>query len=320
MNKKLFAAIDLGGTKIYSVIADNRGVILSDVKIATPAVDGPEAVIGQLSASVTAALAKTDFSLNDISAVGVCAAGFFDWRHKVMVSSPNLPGWENVALEKRLSTILGVKVIAENDANAAALGEATNGAGQGSHHMVYVTVSTGIGAGLIKDGRIYRGGSGFAGELGHMVVKSDGALCGCGRRGCLETVSSGNAIAMAAKKAVEQVGPTVLKGISPRELTAPDVFAAASQGDTVAALILEEALFYLGVGLVNMVNLLNPEVIVIGGGVAEAGDAILSPLSQIIADRAVPPSAASVVVKKAKLGVEAGVAGMLCLLSEAGSF
>jgi glucokinase len=316
MSKKLFAAIDLGGTKIYSVIADNRGVILADVRMTTHAAAGPEAVIGQLSASVKALLAKTGSHLTDVSAVGVCAAGFFDWQQKIMVSSPNLPGWKDVALEKRLSTMLGVKVAAENDANAAALGEARFGAGQGSLEMVYVTVSTGIGAGLIKEGRIYRGGRGFAGELGHMVVKPDGPLCGCGRRGCLETVSSGTAIARAAVKAVELGVPTLLKEKPKNQLTAPDVFAAASEGDAAAISILEEALFYLGVGLVNVVNLLNPELIVIGGGVAEAGDAILSPLRETIAARAVPPAAASVVLRKAQLGVKAGVTGMLCLLTD----
>jgi glucokinase len=141
----------------------------------TQAADGPEAVIEQLSASVRVILAKNNLHLSDVAAVGVCATGFFDWQRKVMVSSPNLPGWKDVALEKKLSTMLGVKVVAENDANAAALGEARFGAGQGSREIVYVTVSTGIGAGLIQDGRIYRGGRGFAGELGHMVVKPDGS-------------------------------------------------------------------------------------------------------------------------------------------------
>jgi glucokinase len=316
MDKKLFAAIDLGGTKIYTVIADSRGVILADDRQATQAADGPEAVIEQLSASVRVILAKNNLHLSDVAAVGVCATGFFDWQRKVMVSSPNLPGWKDVALEKKLSTMLGVTVVAENDANAAALGEARFGAGQGSREIVYVTVSTGIGAGLIQDGRIYRGGRGFAGELGHMVVKPDGELCGCGRRGCLETVSSGTAIARAAIKAVQQGIPTVLQEKAKRELTAPDVFSAAAKGDAAAASILEEALFYLGVGLVNVVNLLNPQVIVIGGGVAEAGDAILRPLSETIAARAVPPAAASVVLRKAQLGVKAGVTGILCLLAD----
>jgi glucokinase len=209
-------------------------------------------------------------------------------------------------------------VIAENDANAQALGEARLGAGRGANDQIFITVSTGIGAGLIVGGSIYRGSKGFAGEAGHMVVKSDGPVCGCGRRGCLETVSSGTAIARAANSAVSDGKRTSLSATLAREgkLAAPHVFQAAQLGDTVAKEILAEAIHYLGIGLVNLVNLLNPEMIIIGGGVAEAGEIFLNPLREMIAHNAIPPSAAVVTLKKAELGVEAGVTGMLCTLSD----
>jgi glucokinase len=316
VKNKLYAAIDLGGTKIYTVLADSQGAILAAARLPSAAALGPDAVMQQMAVSVGTVLDEAQLNREDVLAVGVCAAGFFDWQEKVMVSSPNLPGFSGVALEKRLSSLLGLKVLAENDANAAALGEARLGAGRGCSEVVYVTVSTGIGAGLIINGRIYRGGRGFAGELGHMVVKPDGPVCGCGRRGCLEAVSSGTAIARAAKEAVNQGAATILKTAADGQLTAPAVFAAASQGDAVALSVLQHAVHYLGMGLVNVVNMFNPEVIVIGGGVAEAGETFLSPLSEIIAARAVPPAASSVALKKAQLGVKAGVAGMICLLAE----
>ncbi len=316
MKKEHYIAIDLGGTKIYTVLACRQKGILAETRLATQADAGPDAIMEQLVSSVKDVLEKTGCGQKDILAAGVCVAGFFDWQDKILVSAPNLPGMKGLPLEEMLSAKLGVKVLAENDANAAALGEAKLGAGKGCRDLIYVTVSTGIGAGLLTGGRIYRGAKGFAGELGHMVVKNDGEICGCGRLGCLETVSSGTAIAKEAQKAVEHGIATILAEKKPAEISAPDVFAAAAQGDEAALSIIKDATDYLGIGLVNVVNLLNPELIVIGGGVAEAGDSFLSPLRQIIASRAVLPAAKSVELRKAQLGVRAGVLGLLCLLAD----
>ncbi len=318
MKKEHYIAIDLGGTKIYTVLACRQKGILAETRLATQADAGPDALMEQLVSSVKDVLEKAGCGQKDISAAAVCVAGFFDWQDKILVSAPNLPGMNGLPLEEMLRAKLGVEVLAENDANAAALGEARLGAGRGCSDLVFVTVSTGIGAGLITGGRIYRGGKGFAGELGHMAVKHDGELCGCGRRGCLETVSSGTAIAREAKKAVEQGIVTILGENKHAEITAPDVFAAAAKGDAVALSIIKDAADCLGIGLVNVVNLLNPELIVIGGGVAEAGESFLSPLRQTIASRAVIPAARSVKLRKAQLGVRAGVLGLLCLLEEDG--
>ena len=312
MTKPLYAAIDLGGTKIYTVLADSSGKILAQVRLDTLGQSGPDIVMGQIIQSVqdVYAQAKTD---GTIKAVGVCAAGFFDWKKRVLIQSPNIPGWVNIPLEERLSCILGVPVIAENDANAAALGEARLGAGQGCHNLIFVTVSTGVGAGLILNNQIYRGTGGFAGEIGHMVVKPDGPLCGCGRYGCLETMASGTAIARMANEAVERGVDTLLT--QTEFITSEQVFEAARKRDKLAQQVVKEAIHYLGIGLVNTINLLNPEVVVIGGGVSEAGESLLLPLQTIIANHAIP-AAANVVLKKATLGIEAGVIGMLCLLRE----
>ena len=319
MQEKLYAAIDLGGTKIYTILADKNRQILTHTRLDTPAHEGPEKVMEQIALSVKTVLKQANANMAQLAAAGICLAGFFDWQKRILVSSPNIPDWHNIPVEERLTAILGIPVVAENDANAAALGEVRKGAGRGSQHAAFVTVSTGIGAGLILNGQIYRGGRGFAGEVGHMVVKSDGPLCGCGRRGCLETLASGTAIARTANEALQSGRDSILRDIAAKkggEVTAPDVFTAARQGDETAQGILIAAIHYLGIGLVNLVNLLNPEVVIIGGGVSEAGNDLLVPLQNFIRDNAVPPAAASVVLQKAVLGVEAGVIGMLCLLAE----
>jgi glucokinase len=315
MERKLLAATDLGGTKIYTVVAEKGGPVLARVRLDTRAQDGPAAVMEQIALSVEQAVFHAGADKGQLAAVGICLAGFFDWQSRLMIHSPNLEGWNGIAVEKRLSDRLGVPVLAENDANAAALGEARHGAGAGSRDLVFITVSTGIGAGLIQNGQLYRGTRGFAGEAGHMVIKPDGPLCGCGRRGCLETVASGTAIARLAREAIQAEKQTVLKQYA-QPVSASDVFAAARAGDAVATAILDEAMLYLGLGLVNLVNLLNPEVIVLGGGVAEAGEQLLAPLASIIARHAVAPAAQAVTLRKAALGVEAGVIGMLTLLED----
>lgn len=319
MKNKLYAAVDLGGTKIYTVVAAKDGAILSRVRRETPAGQGPEAVIKHIDASVRDALQQAGAETAQLAGAGVCVAGFFDWQERLLIHSPNIPGWHRVPVEDRLSSVLQVPVLVENDANAAALGEVRRGAGQGSHDAVFITVSTGIGAGLVHNGQIYRGARGFAGEAGHMVVKPDGPQCGCGRHGCLETVASGTAIARTANQALAARKPSLLQELvkeKGRAVVAADVFLAAAEGDALSRAILQEAIHYLGIGLVNLVNLLNPAVIIIGGGVSEAGEALLVPLENIIRENAIPPAAASVTLKKAALGVEAGVTGMLCRLAD----
>ena len=317
MNKNYFVAIDLGGTKIYTVLADVTGKIIAHTRLDTKALAGPETVMDQMVDSVHQTLSQAGLHTDNLACVGICIAGFFDWEKRMLIHSPNMTGWSNVNIEKRMQDKLGVRVVAENDANAAALGEARQGAGLGSGNIIFITVSTGIGAGLVLGGKIYRGSRGFAGEAGHMVVKPDGPLCGCGRRGCLETVSSGTAIGRLANEAIHSGKVSALRDIAPLgNITAPDVFAAAKKDDPLAKEILNEAIHYLGIGLVNLVNLLNPEVIVIGGGVSQAGEDLFTPLRQIIAKHAIKPAAESVMLKQATLGVEAGVVGMICLLTE----
>ncbi|MCR3921487.1 MAG: ROK family protein, partial [Firmicutes bacterium] len=288
------------------VLADKDHHIIARQRVATLATAGPDVIIEQMVASVWQILGQVKASKDDLVRVGVCVAGYFDWQKQVLVHSPNLQGWSNVPLGALLSEKLGVPIRVENDANAAAVGEARLGAASSSENVVYITVSTGIGAGLVLAGQLYRGSQGLAGEIGHLVVKPGGYLCGCGRRGCLETVASGTAIARIANEIMPEQ----------ESLTSRDVFVAASKGHPTAQAIIDDAIFYLGLSLVNVINMLNPTVLVLGGGVAEAGEALFTPLGEIIRRYAPPPVSETVKLVKAELGAEAGVLGMLCLLTE----
>ncbi len=315
MANKYRVAIDLGGTKIYTVLARGEEIIATHLA-ETPA--DTSSLLPFLASCVSSILKKGGVNPERLSAVGVCAAGFFDSRDRVLVSSPNLPGWKMVPLETELQKLLCVPVMAENDANAAALGEARYGAGRGFENLLYVTVSTGIGAGIICDGRIYRGSRGLAGEIGHMTVAPGGPLCGCGKRGCLEAVASGTAIGrLAGEKVLAGEGGLLAElAAGAKNITASHVFEAASRNDKTAAGIIAEAVCYLGLGLANAVNILNPQAIIIGGGVAGAGERLLLPLRTYIREMGVAAAVADLAIIKAKLGVEAGARGMLALLDQ----
>lgn len=231
---------------------------------------------------------------------------------QALLAPPNLPGWDRVPLRQLIEDSLGIPTTLENDANAAVLGEHRFGAGRGVAHMIYVTVSTGIGGGLILDGRLYHGATGMAGEIGHTTVLPYGPLCGCGNRGCLEALASGSAIARRARERVAHGVPTRiadLAGNDPELITAKLVAEAASEGDAEARGILAEAMNYLGIGMANLVNLLNPELIVIGGGLTHIGERLFGPVRRAIDQHAFPAQAQAVHVVRAGLGDDVGVLG-----------
>ena len=257
-------------------------------------------------------LAARDVEPSTVCAIGVAAPGPIDARSGVVTAPPNLPGWENVPLAKLIHEEFGLTAYLENDANAAALGEHRFGSGRGCRHMVYVTASTGIGGGFIFDGRLYTGATGGAAEVGHMTLVPDGPLCGCGNRGCLEALASGSAIAREARRHIERGVPTLiaeLAGGDPGRITAKLVAEAADQGDREANAILDLAMGYLGVGVANLVNLLNPELMVIGGGLAKMGDRLFDPVRRAIDLRAFPSAAQAVELRPAQLGDDVGLLG-----------
>jgi len=280
--------VDLGGTKIRSVVALADGSIVGEDVRPTDAEGGPNVVVSRLVASARAAVAASDVPHEAILAVGVTAPGTVDFDAGVLHQPPNLPGWDAVPLARLLSEHLDRPVFLENDANAAAYGEWRFGAGAGLRHLIYLTVSTGIGAGLILNGQMYRGADGAAGELGHMTIDVNGPPHNCGMVGCLEVLASGTAIARMAREAVAAGRSPALRRLAETagELTAAEVDQAADAGDPTATEILATAARYLGVGLANYINIFNPEAIVIGGGVTRIGRQLLEPAFALAKARA----------------------------------
>lgn len=280
--------VDLGGTKIRSVVTIADGTILGEDIRPTDAELGQQVVVDRLVESARAAVAASGIPLASIMAVGVTAPGTVDFDEGVLHQPPNLPGWDAVPLGRLLSTQLERPVFLENDANAAAYGEWRYGAGVGLKHLIYLTVSTGIGAGLILNGQMYRGADGAAGELGHMTIDLNGPPHNCGMIGCVEVLASGTAIARMANEAVLAGRSEPLKHLAAEagELTAVEVDKAADAGDPVAQEILARASHALGVGLANYINIFNPEAIVVGGGVTRIGRQLLEPAFELAKSRA----------------------------------
>lgn len=274
-----YIGIDLGGTRLRVAVANARGVLRAVVRVDTQAERGPADVIDRIVQTIDRALDSARVRRGAITAIGIGLPGPLNGATGIVISPVNLPGWKNVPLARILTKRTGIRTYLEHDANLAGFGEWQRGAGKGARHMVYVTVSTGIGAGLIIHGQLYSGAGGIAGELGHTVVQPGGPVCRCGNYGCLEAVASGTALARMAKEAVAGPAPTSLRSLSrPGGPTARDVTEAARQGDAVARELLERAGTFLGISLGTVVNLLNPELIVLGGSVMKAGPLIRVPM------------------------------------------
>jgi len=277
VTKEFAIGVDLGGTKIYSLVAAVDGQVLGDDRRLTQPEDGTDAVVQRIVESARVALEQAGRSMADMVGFGISTPGPCDPERGVITEAPNL-FWTNVPLVRLVRAQVGIPTLLENDAAAAAYGELRYGAGQGKRHLVYVTLGTGIGGGIIIDGRIYRGASGAAGEVGHMVLVPDGPRCNCGGRGCLEALSSGTAIERDARLAVDEGRSAKMSELAAgRGLTAELVLEAARQGDKVAREIIEQAGRYLGLGLIGLLNIFNPEALILGGGLIGLGELYLEP-------------------------------------------
>jgi len=319
--KDLFIGIDLGGTKIITALVDTEGRIIFRDYRETEAARGPAAVMARMIDAASRVMNGGGVAAAQISAVGVAAPGPIDARSGIVTTPPNLPGWKDMPLRQLIQDELGLPTALENDANAAALAEHRFGAGRGTKHMIYVTASTGIGGGFILNGELYNGATGGAGEIGHMTILPQGPHCGCGNRGCLEALASGRAIARDARERVKCGVPTLIADLAEGDLeriSAKLVAQAAAQGDMEAQEILDEAMTYLGVGMANLVNLFNPELIVIGGGLTKMGARLFDPVRRIIDRRAFRTAAQVVKIVPAQLGDDVGVLGAaaVAMLSE----
>ncbi len=316
MSEKLIIGIDLGGTKISTALADSAGNITAHDYQETHAAEGMESVMGRVLDAARRVMAQAGVGTAEVAAVGLGAPGPVNVEAGILVNPPNWPGWDRVPLKRLIETELGITTFMDNDANAAALGEHRFGAGRGTRHLIYVTVSTGIGGGVIINGKLYYGACGMAGEIGHITIVPNGPLCSCGNRGCLETLSSGTSIAREARARVARGVPTLVADLAdgdPKRITAKLVAEAANHGDAEAKHILSEAMNYLGIGMATLVNLFNPQLIVIGGGVTNIGEMLFGPVRRAIDHRTFPTSAQAVRVVRAELGDNAGVLGAVAV-------
>lgn len=315
---RLVAGVDLGGTNVRTCIARADGAILAQARTPTPADAGPAAVVAQIEAGVRQVAMTAGVGVAQLAGVGVGAPGPLDMHSGVVFSPPNLTGWHDVPLAAMLRDVLEIPAHIGNDANLAAVGERTFGAGRGNDNLVYMTVSTGIGGGVIIAGKLFVGSSGTAAEIGHMTVDLHGPRCKCGNIGCLEALAAGPAIARAGREATREAPECrllALAGGDPGQVTTSLVVQAAQEGDATALAVFNRAAEAIGVGCVNLINLFNPRRIIIGGGVSQAGDLLFTPVRRVVAERALPSPRDACTIVPAGLGDDCGLYGAVSLVA-----
>ena len=306
----LTVGVDVGGTKVLGGVVDASGKVLATSRRDTPREGGSE---------LTKTIAEVALELmqeHSITAVGVSAAGFVSSDRKTMLATPNIADWNGVQLDVELTKLIGLPVVIENDANAAAWGEAKFGAGRNQAHMMMLTIGTGVGGGIVVNNELYRGAFGIAAEFGHLRVVPEGHLCGCGARGCFEQYASGSALRRHAREAIS-ASPDLARNLLARGdgtidgLTGQAITDAAREGDAVALAAFQTTAQYLGAGIASLAVLLDPSCVVIGGGVIDAGEILLAPTREAM--KSYMPFAGKhpyPEIVAAELGNEAGLVGV----------
>ena len=310
--KNLFCGIDLGGTTINVGMVTPEGKIIKKGKIPSRVRTGPDNVVEQIESILKRWMAD-DFVDYEIGGVGIGVAGLVDVNRGVLKEATNFPGWIDVPLIAKLESKLHLPVTLDNDANVAALGENSFGAGRGFAHMMMVTLGTGVGAGLILDGLIYRGAWGAAGEFGHITIHKDGRRCACGRSGCVEAYVGTKGIIAEALDNIANNSDSTLARFEKDKLTPKEIYSHAQRGDEAAIKVFKNIGEYLGYGLGSVVNLLNLQRFVIGGGVALAGDFLINSAQQKLNEVALNNSDEPVRIVKASLGEHSGIVGAASL-------
>jgi len=303
---ELVLGVDLGGTNIKAGLIGPDGRVLQREKSETQAEAGPETVARRICATARRCLEAAGGA--GVRGIGIGSPGTIDLKSGVVLFSPNLPGWRDIPLRRLVEQDLGLPCVLDNDANVAALAEQWVGAGRGCSSLVLLTLGTGIGGGIILDGRIWHGCNGVAGEIGHMSINPDGPVCACGNRGCFEVYASATGMVRRMREAIESGVPTSLASRKDG-LTAADIHRAAVQGDQAARQNLEATGRYLGLGVSNIMHMLNPEVVAFSGGVTAAGDMLMNPLLDEIEKRTLEASRRNVRVCFAELPEDAGIIG-----------
>ena len=306
--------VDVGGTNVKIALVSDKGKIVYSNSIPTRAEMGYEYTVNSMKDAIRDLLKETKMKSNDIEGMGFGFPGQIDCQKGVVRLAPNIPGWVNVPIANIMEKEFGISTRVDNDVRTATLGELNYGAGVGCENLVCITVGTGIGSGLVVNGKLVRGANNAAGEIGHIKLTNiGGPLCGCGDRGCLEAYASGPSIVALAEEYIRGGKSTKYRELANPDITPYIVAVAAKEGDPVARQIFRIMGEYIGMGLTSVVNLLNPEKIIIGGGVAEAGDILFEPIRETIAKRAMTIQR-EVEIVPAQLGNTAGVIGASLLI------
>ena len=308
MEKKYVVGVDLGGTKIYTALVDLEGNIIKEKTVETLAHEGEQAVMGRIVDTINYVIDGTDKGL--IRSIGIGSPGPLDVKNGIIIENSNLP-FKNFAIVKTIKETYDLPTYLDNDANVATLGEFMFGAGKGTENMVFITASTGIGGGAVLNGKLFRGSTRNALEVGHMTVATEGPRCGCGNLGCAEALGSGTAIGKRAKEAVLSNVVTSLKNYE--NVTAKEVFKEAANGDRVAKNILNTSLTYLGIAVANTITNFDPEKVVVGGGVVNGGDIVIDTIRNVVEERCMAAFVENCTIEKAVLGGKAGVLGAAAL-------
>jgi glucokinase len=309
--------VDLGGTKILSGVFDHSMECLGTAKLSTKSQRGVDKVVERIARCAQDAVDEADLTFKQVAGVGIGAPGSVDFESGTVMFAPNLEGWKDISLKKELEKILGVPVFVENDCNICTLGVYVAELKSKPRSMVGIFVGTGIGGGLVIDGELYNGVGHTAGEIGHMVLEISGPKCGCGNKGCFEALASRTAIFQQIKAGIKDGQKTLLTemlGENLADLRSGDLRKAIRRGDKYVDRIIEGAAEYIGIATANLVNILNPEVVVLGGGVIEAlADEMMSVIVETTKDYAMAGALKGVEIIASKLGDNAGITGAAVL-------
>jgi glucokinase len=302
--------VDLGGTNARAALITRAGELVCQARRPSLQDHEPNATLMQIADACREVMGEGGMKPGQVLGVGIGLPGIMDSATGVCFWSPNFPQWKDVPIGATLSAQLGVPAFILNDAKCAALGELLYGAGKGALHMVMITLGTGIGGAFVVDGKVLMGPNGSIGEVGHHTVDPAGRRCGCGNYGCWEAMCARDAIIERAVRKLQAGMPSTLRETAGRDGVTPELVSrAAAAGDALALEVLDEIGFYVGVGVANLINMLNPERLVIGGGIAQAGELLLGPVRRTVDSRAVPLQRKTAQIVLAELGDNAGVMG-----------
>ena len=307
----LAAAIDMGATHVSVAIGDFSAHILEEVEQPFRIASGPKQCLEESDRVLRKMLEKCGLSLSDLSAVGVSVPGPVITDTGMVMAPPIMPGWDRFPIRTTLENLWNVPVALNNDANFGAIGEWVFGAGRGEKNLAFIKVGSGIGAGLIINRQIFAGTTGSAGEIGHLTIDENGPLCTCGNRGCLEAFAGGQAIELQAQKLVESGKRTLLSDLNTKPISVREVAEAARRGDLAAQEILHRSGTFIGIAVAGLINLVNPSVVIIGGGVAEVGELLTAPIRKVVRERSLRAAEHAVKITTAMLGRRSTLIGAM---------